>query len=155
MANSSILGGTRVPQRPAGTGTDTLGPSDSSDSGSDIQGESPMPTSPDNPGEWGAVPVDPDSDSDALGTGERAQAAGSAPREAADILPDRIVDDPQGDLLDDDQQEIDDLVDALALDDQGGSAATSDPEQVASDAEDRAASAPSDDTEQAPGATRR
>lgn len=32
---------------------DALGPSDSSDSGSDVQGERSMPTASDNPGEWG------------------------------------------------------------------------------------------------------
>lgn len=131
MANSSILGGARAPQRPSGT--DNLGPSDSSDSGSDIQGQEPMATSPDNPGEWGAIPTDPDSDSDALGTGERAQAAGSAPLEAGDIRPDRIVEDPQGDLLDEEQQQIDELVEALAIDDDDGSAPTSDPEKVVSE----------------------
>ncbi len=66
-----------------------------------------MPTSPDNDGEWGATPVELDSDSDALGTGERAQAAGRAPREAADISPDRIVDDPNGDPLDTEQDDVD------------------------------------------------
>ena len=54
-----------------------LGPSDSSDSGSDVQGERPMATSPDNPAEWGGLPSQKGSDSDAMGTGERAGAAGS------------------------------------------------------------------------------
>lgn len=153
MANSSILGGTRAPQRPDGTGVDAFGPSDTSDSGSDIQGESTMPTSPDNPAELGALPVDPDSDSDAFGTGERAQAAGRAPREAGDIMPDRIVDDPQGDLLDEEQAEVDDLVDSLSLDDDEGSAATQDPEAVGSEDEDRAAGGR--DNERAHGAARR
>jgi hypothetical protein len=53
-----------------------------------------MPTAPDNPGEWGAVVSDPDSDSDAGGTGERASADGTDAVDGADILPDRIVDDP-------------------------------------------------------------
>ncbi|MBJ2158609.1 hypothetical protein [Variovorax sp. IB41] len=38
MATSSILGGERAPIEPKGTDEDTLGPSDSSDSGSDAAG---------------------------------------------------------------------------------------------------------------------
>ncbi|MDH6165467.1 hypothetical protein M2282_000595 [Variovorax boronicumulans] len=62
MATSSILGGEHPPIEPKGTGEDSLGPSDSSDSGSD-----------------------------AAGTGDRelAQAGEEAPTDA-DILPDRI-----------------------------------------------------------------
>ena len=93
MSDSSILGGTPAPRRVAGRDTEALGPSDSSDSGSDVQGERPMPTRSDQPDEWGAVPVDVDADSDRTGTGERASATGSV-RQDADILPDRIVDDP-------------------------------------------------------------
>ncbi len=94
MATSSILGGERAARQAEGTDVDRLGPSDSSDSGSDVQGASPMPTAPDNPGEWGAVVADPDSDSDAGGTGERASSDGSDAVDGADILPDRILDDP-------------------------------------------------------------
>jgi hypothetical protein len=94
MATSSILGGDPAARPAEGKDVDRLGPSDSSDSGSDVQGASPMPTAPDNPGEWGAVVADPDSDSDAGGTGERASSDGDAPVDGADILPDRIVDDP-------------------------------------------------------------
>lgn len=62
MATSSILGGERPPIEPRGTDDDSLGPSDSSDSGSD-----------------------------ALGTGDRASAeAGLEEPTNADILPDRI-----------------------------------------------------------------
>ena len=89
MANSSIHGGQSAPRKAPGRDTDALGPSDSSDSGSDVQNERTMPTRPDNPGEIGAVTVDTDSDTDASGTGERASATGEQPREAADILPDR------------------------------------------------------------------
>lgn len=62
MATSSILGGERPPIRPKGTDSDSLGPSDSSDSGSD-----------------------------AAGTGDRATAeAGLEEPTNADVLPDRI-----------------------------------------------------------------
>lgn len=91
MARSSILGGEPPASRPKGSDMDMLGPSDTSDSGSDVQGERRMATAPDNPSEWGAVVADHDSDSDAAGTGERAAAAGDGGRANADILPDRIV----------------------------------------------------------------
>ena len=77
-----------------GHGTRALGPSDSSDSGSDLVG------APGSAEEEGAVEgtagpdvgdADLDSDSDRAGTGERA-AAGRDPaaREGADIEPDRV-----------------------------------------------------------------
>lgn len=79
MANSSLLGGDHSPQRPTSKRTGALGPSDSSDSGSDIQGGADM-----NETLLG-------SDTDAEGTGERG-AAGELARdsEATDITPDRI-----------------------------------------------------------------
>ena len=88
MSQSSILGGMPAPSRPEGKDVDSLGPGDTSDSGSDVQGERTMPTDPDNPGEWGALPVDGSSDSDASGTGERGAATGRPVRDGADILPD-------------------------------------------------------------------
>jgi hypothetical protein len=91
MATSSILGGAPAPMKPKGKNADALGPSDSSDSGSDVRGERPMPTAPDNPGEWGAVTIAADSDTDTAGTGERASASGEGPRDAADVSPDRVV----------------------------------------------------------------
>lgn len=100
MSNSPILGGTAAPTQAPGKDIDRLGPSDSSDTGSDIQAEKPMATSPDNRGEWGAIPSDADSDSDALGTGERGAAAGSDPQTAADIMPDRIIDRSGADASD-------------------------------------------------------
>lgn len=57
-----------------------LGPSDSSDSGSDVQG--PQGLDP----EWGA-----DGETDAGGTGERAAADGSDGDRAADLEPDRVI----------------------------------------------------------------
>jgi hypothetical protein len=93
MPNSSILGGTRADINSAGRDVDALGPSDSSDSGSDIQGERSMPTDPDNPGELGALTVDGDNDSDASGTGERASATGDEGQGNSDILPNRVEND--------------------------------------------------------------
>jgi hypothetical protein len=73
--------GARRPATPARLSASTqgiasLGPSDTSDSGSDVQGERGMVTAPDKPGEWGALPVDITTDGDAAGTGERGAASG-------------------------------------------------------------------------------
>lgn len=76
MANSSILGGTSVPAAVAGKDTDALGPGDNSDSGSDAQGA------------YGDGEMH--SDSDSVGTGERATAGDGFERVDADILPDHI-----------------------------------------------------------------
>ncbi|NRF65520.1 hypothetical protein HLB44_00850 [Aquincola sp. S2] len=92
MASSSIQGGIPIQPRARGHDVDALGPSDSSDSGSDVQGEQPMATEADNPGELGGVPSHRDSASDASGTGERATATGNDARDGADLLPDRIID---------------------------------------------------------------
>ena len=90
MATSSSQGGEQVPALPNGKDVDTLGPSDSSDTGSDVRHERRMPTAPDTPDELGAVTACSDSTTDALGTGERASAAGDAEgRSGADIAPDR------------------------------------------------------------------
>ncbi|MDM0022700.1 hypothetical protein [Variovorax saccharolyticus] len=98
MANSSILGGARAPARPKGTEVDALGPSDSSDSGSDVQTDLHRAALPDAASE-GALPIAHDSTSDAAGTGERASADPSGPRADADVLPDRLGVVPQ-DALD-------------------------------------------------------
>jgi hypothetical protein len=88
MATSSIHGGETTPARPHGTDVDALGPSDSSDSGSDVQLQRRMPTAPDTPDELGAVPARRDSTTDASGTGERASAAGDAEgADGSDIAP--------------------------------------------------------------------
>ena len=110
MSNSSILGGTSAPSQASGKDVDLLGPSDTSDSGSDVQGERPMATAPDNPGEWGAVVADGRADTDAGGTGERAAADGDVTVDGADILPDRIVtgEDIERGELDELQDELDD-----------------------------------------------
>jgi hypothetical protein len=105
MATSSILGGEETARRATGRDIDSLGPSDSSDSGADVQGERTMPTDGDAPDEMGATPAYRDSASDALGTGERGAAFGADVREGADILPDRVIDGPGEDA----QAEIDAL----------------------------------------------
>jgi hypothetical protein len=76
MATSSILGGDWVPKRPGGTDVSSLGPSDSTDSGSDARGA-----------------FDDDelsSDTDAEGTGERSSVDPRSGRSNLDILPDHI-----------------------------------------------------------------
>ena len=93
MASSSIQGGARHPARPSGTDVDALGPSDSSDTGSDVQHERRMPTRADSADELGALPAHRDSTSDAQGTGERASAIGDVEdTEGPDIVPDDIDD---------------------------------------------------------------
>lgn len=74
MAYSSILGASRAPAQPSGRGSDVLGPSDNSDSGSDAQGTQEL-----------------QGDSDAAGTGERGVVSGVDTREGSDILPDHVV----------------------------------------------------------------
>lgn len=77
MARSSILGGDHAATHAAGTDADALGPSDSSDSGSDVQGELDF--------------AEGRSDSDASGTGERGSAVdGENVQEGRDISPDHI-----------------------------------------------------------------
>jgi hypothetical protein len=110
MATSSILGGDVTARRAEGRDIDRLGPSDSSDSGADVQGERTMPTDGDAPDELGATPAHRDTASDALGTGERGAATGADVREGADILPDRIVDSPDEDA----RAEIDALSEDLS-----------------------------------------
>jgi len=84
MATSSILGGDWVPRRPAGTDVGSLGPSDSTDSGSDARGA-----------------FDDDeltSDTDAEGTGERNSVDPRNGPMDADILPDHIEGLPMLDI---------------------------------------------------------
>jgi hypothetical protein len=89
MATSSILGGERAATRPSGRDTDLLGPSDSSDSGSDVQNERGFDAL--DPGEIGGDRADLHSDSDAGGTGERAAAVHDTDIvEGADVAPDRV-----------------------------------------------------------------
>lgn len=116
MATSSITGGERAPVQSSGRGTDALGPSDSSDSGSDVQGERGFDAI--DEGEIGGDRADLASDTDAAGTGERGAAVHDTDIvEGADIAPDRI--DTRG-VLDADAPTPDDTdaaeVDALAVD---------------------------------------
>jgi hypothetical protein len=98
-------GGDRVPKRAPGSGTDALGPSDTSDSGSDIVGADGAVDADDldfaggtnddvrrAPGAGADIgDANLDSDSDSGGTGERAEAGrDTLRRDAPDIAPDRI-----------------------------------------------------------------
>ena len=105
MARSGILGGEPAPVNPAGRDTDALGPSDSSDSGSDALGTGEI-----------------HADSDAAGTGERGAVAGGDGREGGDILPDRVVNLREGEVLpEDDGSEMTDLDADAEADDNAGS----------------------------------
>ena len=83
MATSSFLGGRHLPEHVRGKNTTALGPSDNSDSGSDAQGA------------YGDDEMA--SDSDAVGTGERASAGAGMDPFDADILPDHIEGQGEGD----------------------------------------------------------
>jgi hypothetical protein len=76
MATSSILGGDPAPTWPRGSDVASLGPSDSTDSGSDARG--------------GFDFDELSSDTDAEGTGERSSVDPLNVRSDADILPDHI-----------------------------------------------------------------
>jgi len=91
MARSSILGGDRAPKQVTGTDTDALGPSDSSDSGSDVQGEPNLEGHSDREERLGAGHTDRGSDSDGAGTGERGSALPDEfVEEGSDISPDHV-----------------------------------------------------------------
>jgi hypothetical protein len=95
MATSSILGGERAPVLPSGRGADLLGPSDSSDTGSDSIGE----LGPDQLG----------SDTDRYGTGERPSADLRESGNGEDILPDHVARASVGGADDIDLDDLDDL----------------------------------------------
>jgi hypothetical protein len=82
MAYSSILGAETAPTVPSGRDAELLGPSDSSDSGSDAMGTAEI-----------------HADSDASGTGERGSVMPGEGREGGDILPDRIVNMKNGEVV--------------------------------------------------------
>jgi len=96
MATSSILGGERAPITPKGTDAESLGPSDSSDSGSD-----------------------------ASGTHEAAAEGGLETPTNADILPDRVGVLPdaaaqiEGSVDDPEALSAQDLADEIAADSEG------------------------------------
>jgi hypothetical protein len=142
MATSSILGGEHAPSRPRGTDVDALGPSDSSDSGSDVQTDRNRTAMPDESAE-GALPIAHGTDTDAAGTGERASADPAAPVEDADILPDRIGTVPfdVGAVTD----EVDDPTAASAgelADDEGSLEANDEDEDEGEDNDDQGGAAP-------------
>ena len=112
MAYSSILGAETAPIVPSGRDAELLGPSDSSDSGSDALGTDEL-----------------HADSDSHGTGERGSVAGMDAREGGDILPDRVVNLRDG--------EVDGLpdIDALAITDLDDGANDADPGDDAQDDE--------------------
>jgi hypothetical protein len=121
MSHSSILGGERAPQQARGRDAETLGPSDTSDSGSDIQGATRLKTDAEEGELGGATPVSNDSDSDSMGTGERGEAVPEGARDGADISPDRIA--RSKDALDSAESITgnDDSIEALADDTDDGS----------------------------------
>jgi hypothetical protein len=91
MAKSSLLGidADNLTPLHSAKGNDSLGPSDTSDSGSDSAG---------------VYDSDPDNDTDRQGTGERASVEPDLARDARDILPDHLEtldsDDFEGGLPD-------------------------------------------------------
>jgi hypothetical protein len=132
MAQSNITGGSRTPQRNPGSRTGVLGPSDTSDSGSDIQGgpglvdaqaeglDEGTTSDLDRRAGPGADFGDPDldADSDSQGTGERALADRDGYREASDIGPDHIENLETGEIEAMSDDEVDDFAsEDLAIDD--------------------------------------
>ncbi|MEF7616215.1 hypothetical protein V4F39_20035 [Aquincola sp. MAHUQ-54] len=113
MGNSSILGGTVAPKQAEGRDTDALGPSDSSDSGSDVQGERLAATPLDNGDLVHATPAVHGSDTDAGGTGERGSAVPGEDAAGADIGPDHVEtlapDDAMDDAVSIDADDIEDF----------------------------------------------
>ena len=91
MATSNILGGNRTPKQARGRDVDALGPSDSSDSGSDVQGTFDLDDSEQFDPNAGARQTGMESDSDAAGTGERGAARLDEEAESgSDISPDSV-----------------------------------------------------------------
>ena len=115
MAQSSINGGERAPKQAEGRSADVLGPSDTSDSGSDIQGATRLKTDTAEGQLGGAMPIDTQSDGDSMGTGDRAEAVPEGARDGADIAPDRIARSKDAldsaDSISSSDDEIDSLID--------------------------------------------
>lgn len=118
MAQSPLLGADRAPRRPRATSTEMLGPSDLSDTGSDLVGADGAVETDDigfdggtnddirrAPGAGADIgDADLDADSDSGGTGERAEAGrDTLRRDAPDISPDQVVGLSAGDALSDDE----------------------------------------------------
>jgi hypothetical protein len=114
MTKSSFLGGEPAARRAPGKDIDALGPSDSSDSGSDVQGEHSLHSEGEDAYQPGSLIVNTNNDSDASGTGERASATGQDLPDGADIMPDHLT-GLAGDLADDtDQARADAILGELA-----------------------------------------
>ena len=126
MATSSILGGSKAPEEISGKDLHALGPSDNSDSGSDAVGA------------YGDDELS--SDSDAVGTGERASVGRGRDQPDADILPDYI------EKLPDDEADTD--LDANAGDDFND---LSEVDELADDSDDLDIDAQDDGNETASG----
>ncbi|HEY0856545.1 MAG TPA: hypothetical protein VGE16_05785 [Albitalea sp.] len=115
MATSSITGADRAPSQATGRDVEALGPSDSSDSGSDVQGELDLASPADLDEFKTGTQPGLDSDSDSGGTGERGSALlDEAAREGNDILPDRVQD--MAEAAEDDGAAIDAELDLVELD---------------------------------------
>ena len=91
MSNSSFLGGEPAAVFPRGKDVEALGPSDSSDSGSDVVGENSVQGKGEHADELGSLIVDTSSDSDSSGTGERGSATGRDILGGSDIAPDHVI----------------------------------------------------------------
>jgi len=96
MATSSVTGDHESAEVHADDGTGILGPSDSSDSGSDTVGQRADLAQPEDSIGGALEPLE--GGSDASGTGERADVEGSVSLDGADILPDRIIGPGRGDF---------------------------------------------------------
>jgi hypothetical protein len=136
MGRSSLLGVERATPEPIGRDVASLGPSDSSDSGSDMAGLDALdrldPTEPvdtalatDVPRTWMPVDAPEGATADASGTGERRAAGNDAGlREAADISVDRVFDPTEeGEPSDDEDPDlafVDEVEAEAVLDDEDG-----------------------------------
>jgi len=101
MGHSSLVGTDKAPQRPKGTDEEALGPSDTTDSGSDTLGADTLPAA--DPGE----PVDVTLNRDQAvapieGTGETSDEI-----EPSDIDVDQVIESPDVEAIDRDLRDDD------------------------------------------------
>jgi hypothetical protein len=123
MTNSNFLGGEPAATYAPGKDVEALGPSDSSDSGSDVQGERSLQGDGEHADQLGSLIVDAGSDSDASGTGERASATGRDSLDGSDIAPDQVIGpDGQSDAAPQDPLLASRLVELLAGEDRSDEA---------------------------------
>jgi len=103
MGHSSLVGTDKAPRRAKGRDEQALGPSDITDSGSDMQGADSLPSA--DPGE----PVDVTLNRDQAVAPIEGTSEESDDTEPSDIAIDRIIDSPEGaELLDEDADSGDD-----------------------------------------------